>query len=330
MGKSIIIKHQDRSGNQIFQYLFARTLQSLVPGSRVSNYAVPMLGLVDPESSKPVSGRSLEIDAGHDVNLTRLAYLMNSDIVDALTLRLYGMRMEYLPDPHVARKLLGLEDAMELSCGDDSLLIPVRAEDLFTGRHTDYVPLPISYYRKIIDQHGLKPVFMGQLGSSLYCDGLRSAFPHAEFRAPASPLDDFRTMMAAPNIAIAVSSFAWLAAWLSPNAIKILLPVYGLFNPAQRPDVDLLPHDDLRYQFYEMPEMKWSATSAQIRRLLTEEVVAHQLTADAVIDLKLSSTFAGGLLSGVERAKAPLKRRRRIYRCVRRVLRSARDKGAAV
>ena len=49
-----------------------------------------------------------------------------------------------------------------------------------------------------------------------------------------------------------ISTFAWMAAWLS-NASTIFLPVYGLFNPNQFPDHDLLPLGDRRYRFYEFP-----------------------------------------------------------------------------
>ena len=51
---------------------------------------------------------------------------------------------------------------------------------------------------------------------------------------------------------LSVSTFAWLAAWLS-KAVQIHLPVCGLFNPMQVPDVDLLPITDPRYTFHLFP-----------------------------------------------------------------------------
>jgi hypothetical protein len=63
---------------------------------------------------------------------------------------------------------------------------------------------------------------------------------------------DFALMRAARHLVVSVSTFSWLAAWLS-HAETITIPLTGFYNPAQRPDVNLLPLDDPRYRFYLFP-----------------------------------------------------------------------------
>ena len=54
------------------------------------------------------------------------------------------------------------------------------------------------------------------------------------------------------NIVVAISTFSWLAAWLS-RAETIILPLSGFFNPAHHREIDLLPVDDIRYRFFLFP-----------------------------------------------------------------------------
>jgi hypothetical protein len=95
-------------------------------------------------------------------------------------------------------------------------------------------------------------VFLGQLGPGEYFDTLRNAFPGAEFVPARDPMLDFTVLRRSSNIVLSVSTFAWLAAWLS-EASQIHLAVNGLLNPMQLPDVDLLPFADERFRFYLFP-----------------------------------------------------------------------------
>ena len=54
---------------------------------------------------------------------------------------------------------------------------------------------------------------------------------------------------------LSISSFSWLAAWLSEKALSIHMPIYGLFEPRNR-QTFLLPVDDPRWRFYaiDVPE----------------------------------------------------------------------------
>src|SRR6185369_8883813 len=65
-------------------------------------------------------------------------------------------------------------------------------------------------------------------------------------------------------IVLSVSSFGWLAAWLSESARQIVYPALGLFNPIDRPDIDMMPIGDQRYRFYRFPSERWTGSDAEI------------------------------------------------------------------
>jgi hypothetical protein len=263
--KIIRVDHRNQSANRVFQYLLALRLAELVEGARVVGYDLDIFGVRDEAPAPPPGARPLRIEAGHNINLGRLAWLMNSGVADDVTLWLYGMRMEYLPDPAGVRKLLQLDDA---GPADDCLYLHVRGGDILQGVHPDYFPLPIAHYREVIAASGLRPVFLGQIDDSAYCRALRASFPEAEFMPAADPLSDFRTLMRGRHVAMAISSFSWLASWISPVAEQIFQPVAGLFHPMQRSDVDLLPLDDPRYRFRAIPPRKWAAGADEFTALL--------------------------------------------------------------
>jgi hypothetical protein len=97
-------------------------------------------------------------------------------------------------------------------------------------------------------------VFIGQTHANPYMDRLREAFPNAIYRQPQDdPLVDFETIRQSRHVAIGVSTYSWLAAWLSRSAETIYLTVNGLFNPMQKPQVNLLPFGDDRFRFFLFP-----------------------------------------------------------------------------
>jgi hypothetical protein len=112
--------------------------------------------------------------------------------------------------------------------------------------------MPIGFYRWIVEQTGLNPVFIGQFDKGPYVDQLRAAFPEALFLSSDNPMTDFDTIRCAQNIVPTISTFSLAAAWLS-NARRIFLPLNGFLNPAHRPEIDLVPVEDRRYRFFLFP-----------------------------------------------------------------------------
>jgi hypothetical protein len=164
----------------------------------------------------------------------------------------YGQRMENFPPLATCRAGFPAVTDNVVAYDERYLIINVRAGDIVAGTIADYVLMPVTFYRDLIERTRLIPVFIGQLDPNPYTAMLRAAFPQAQFVMSQGPMRDFETLRRARNIVVAVSTFSWLAAWLS-EATRIHLPLNGLLNPAQFPAVDLLPLDDPRYEYHWFP-----------------------------------------------------------------------------
>ena len=135
---------------------------------------------------------------------------------------------------------------------ENEIVISIRGGDILGAIHPDYTMIPIDFYEFIVEKTGLKPVFFGQLGNNAYCESLRLRFPEARFITGSSPKFDFNFLRRSVHIVPSVSTFSWLAAWLS-RAQKVYLPLTGLLNPNQHRGSFLVPQDDDRYEFYLFP-----------------------------------------------------------------------------
>ena len=136
-------------------------------------------------------------------------------------------------------KLFEIDFLIHLRLGD--VLDP-----LFHKKET-YFPLNIDYYKKIADQNGIIPTFIGQLTKSKYLDELKKQFPKSEFYDP-DPLTTFLSIMTAKKKILSLSSFCWFAAWSGKDNTQIHLPVTGFYDPINSGKF-LMPLDDKRYIF---------------------------------------------------------------------------------
>jgi len=130
---------------------------------------------------------------------------------------------------------------------------------------------------------------MGQIEEGPYFSRLKELMPHSEFWPSSTPVCDFNTIANARHIASSVSSFSWLAAWLSSSATAIHLPVCGILNPLQRPDVDLLPYPDSRFHYYQFPVAYWRNTTEQIENLRFGNQIFTEMSQSDVVQLKSSN-----------------------------------------
>jgi hypothetical protein len=237
-------------GNQIIQYMVARALAARVGPVRYSAVNLAPFGIVYP----PVEGDfpGTEIVTANTVELDRLARALAAGALQRVDIRTYGQRVENFlpPAAYRAELMASVEDAE--TAGPHELLCNVRQGDILDGHHPDYVLIPVEFYADLAAETGLAPVFMGQLEDSPYMRVLKRRFPHARFLPSRGAAIDFDRMRRARHVVPAVSTFSWLAAWLS-EAQQIYLPVLGLLNPMQNRGVDLLPLDDPRYRFYQFP-----------------------------------------------------------------------------
>ena len=259
-------------GNQMLQLMLAQSLASRAPGTDVVGYDLPPWNLRKPgPSAGPRRPVSLE---GHFIDLDLIGALLRMRVLREVELRGYGFRMEnYLPRA-VYQSTFSCSAALPEPCPEDTLVISVRGAETLAGGHPDYGPVPVIFYKQLLEHTGLRPLFIGQLGEDYYSRMLRRWFPDARFVPSMGPLQDFEFIRRSKHIVASVSTFSWLAAWLS-EASTVHLPVLGFFNPRQRPDVDLLPWNDERYAFYGFPVRPWTASSRQIADLGADHAFAQ-------------------------------------------------------
>ena len=241
-----------RLANLMIEYMVALKFADLVPGCRISNISIPGWGIYHApmDSSGPTAVEQQE----QHIDLSSLAEQVRSGQVGRVEWTGFGQRMENFLSAERYREVFISPFQTPMGFGPEYLVCPVRAEDILNGPNAEYVLTPVEFYRDIVDMTGLKPVFIGQTDPNAYMDRIRTAFPDAVLREPQdNPLVDFETIRQSRNIVVGVSTYSWLAAWLSRSADNIYLAVSGLFNPMQKPSVDLLPFGDTRYKFFLFP-----------------------------------------------------------------------------
>ncbi len=249
MGHKIIaVRPNGRLANQMFQVMLAFELKRIVRDARVMGFSLPEWGLTsEPVTQSTLRGNALLLPR-HRFNFHQAAKALAGGSVNSVVIEGWGMRLEYFGPPSRYQRLFQTDIAPQ-PLSDKQLLINIRAEDILTGWHPRYYPLAFSFYEEIINSTGLEPVFMGQIGSDSYSLALKERFRGARFLDPGPSISDFQTIRHAQHVVLSISSFSWLASWLSETAINIHLPVAGLFDP-RAGETDLLPRADSRYHFY--------------------------------------------------------------------------------
>jgi hypothetical protein len=256
----IYVRNFGGLANRMLRYMFADFLSRKAGGVKVTGFSLPEWGLVSPEQETP-TGRGVATGRVHDVNIDVLIEGMQSGTIKWVDVDCYAMRLEYFGDRKAFfAELFTAERGHEIY--DDEIAINIRTGDILNGLHPDYTPLPLAFYHRLVFETGLKPVFVGQVTGNWYADALHQQFQYARF-VEGDSLTDFQTVRGAKSTALAVSSFSWLATFLSIEARHIHFPVAGLFNPRCRADINMLPIDDNRYRFYKFPMEKYVASDDQ-------------------------------------------------------------------
>jgi hypothetical protein len=256
-------------GNLMMKYMTGLKLQQRIPGMILSNFVMPYWRVDHPSVPAREGDRILAAEAEQHLDMNRIEYLANAGLTTRVEWTGYGQRMENFPDRDLCRKIFSTPETASLGdkFADTDLVCPIRGGEILDGRHGGYTLLPVTFYRDVAERLGLRPVFFGQLERNPYFDALHQELPDAIYRPGSDPLSDFQTVRKARNIVVCISTFVWLAAWLS-DAKHIVLPVYGLYNPLQFPNHDLLPLADERYTYFEFP-VHWAVP-------IEHAVEAHQ------------------------------------------------------
>ncbi len=249
----IVVRPLGALGNRMIQHMVAMAIAAQVPGAVIPRVELPEWGMLRSDTADaPVP--SIEI-GGMRVDVRDASSRLRRGAANSVTVSGYVQHIRNFLDPDLYRStFVSKEDV--IGFGPEILLISLRMAEITTGVHPPYVLLPVEFYRDVIRDTGLKPVFFGQLTPSPYLDSLRHAFPRARFISGKGATHDFEIIRRSRNILISISTFSWLAAWLS-EADQVIMPLAGLFHPVfgavYGDGHNLVPVADTRYVLYLFP-----------------------------------------------------------------------------
>lgn len=290
-------------GNQLFQYMLALAIKfrSGVP-VLITGLNIPAFGI----KSKQVSEQALSVEIkNHTPPLESIAKLVKDVPHIDINLKCLSTRMSFYSQ-HLTdyRQYLKPKSDVQAGYNEDYLVINVRGAEISTGIHKNYMPVPLCFYEKIIKETDLMPVFIGQLGDDEYSKSLKKRFPNALYPKFDSWEDDFNVIRTSVNIIPAVSTFSWLASWLSETAKNIHFPIMGLYHPLARPDIDMLPISDKRYSFYLTDLLEWGQPEKTISSLIFDTINFQKIDGNDLLDeFPLTVSTEGIDIIGLQLAK---------------------------
>ena len=271
--------------NRMMQYLVARRIAQKVEGCQLSNAVLSEWGIQHEIFPGPLGAEVIAPQSRHEIDLNRIVERLSSGQTLRGTFQSNVQWLSNFPDLETCRLTFPASEKEFPGFGPEYLVCNLRRDEIFakdSEKHS--VLLPLEFYAEMAHSTGLKLVFMGLEQENEYIRQIKTRFPEAEFYSTRGPRFDFQSFRNSRNLLVTVSTFCWLAAWLS-QAERILLPVNGLFHPVQEPDVDLLPVDDERFEFYLFP-INYAVPAARLadahRALLgnwsrTDGQLLHQL-----------------------------------------------------
>ncbi|WP_296014690.1 hypothetical protein [uncultured Agrobacterium sp.] len=261
------LRIQPRGGtaNQLLQFMLAKNIERVADDVRVTGCHIPEWGVITAPDNDPDKAIELSL-TGNSIYHDDVVDIIRKGLASNVVLKGHSFRISNYALPEFYRPIIGWSCENVTGYGSEHVVFHIRGGDILMPAHQDYYPIPFSYIDAVLKNTDASPVFVGQLEDSYYAEKLRERYPDAIYSKPQTAVEDFETLRRSSEIAVSISSFAWLAAWLS-HATTIHLPVAGMLNPAQRPDIDLLPLDDPRYKFYRFDQFKWNATPSDIETL---------------------------------------------------------------
>ncbi len=252
--KNIIIEivPMGNIGNRMIQYLVALELKRKIGNAEIANIALSEWGIQRGKSTVSFSkSETLELYHTEVFDINSVVKFVRNSNIKLLRLWHYCQRIEYFPELVECRNVFPPPCLDDNIIRDDEVLINLRGGEILDG--VQFYPLiPFQFYEKIVNETGLKPVFMGQTSNPYIREKLIGFFPTARIIEPLGIIKDFDLIRSAKNIVISVSTFSWLAAYLS-YADQIFVPLLGFFNPRHIPDIDLLVTGDARFRYFLCP-----------------------------------------------------------------------------
>jgi hypothetical protein len=260
------------SGNQLFQLSFAHYLNQLIPDSQVYHFGIPELGIAaHPEYASIKSCEPTLRLSGQDYGLGELDISALSKSTSIISTTALGMHIKYFAGSREFLRSLISNDLMrheskEKNFSSNNFICHIRGSDIWEkfpmsipGKkfqmrlllrknliHPDYSGLPLSFYEEIANLSGKIPIFLVERASpKWYVNLIAERFGQNSIIFSGTVARDFHMMMNAPEVALGISTFSWMAAFLGEANI-VHFPMKGLFDPASRGDLDLsMPNSGL-------------------------------------------------------------------------------------
>ncbi len=250
----IVIRHRGNLANKTLQYMGALTLANRIKDCTIVNVSIPEWGIEIPDDTQNelfFDNVDLWTWDPFRPHVEELCAMANESQSIRIMMGDHLLRMEFLMQPQFYNHIFPKGPLLSHEVTEKDLVINIRTAEILDGV-SHYPLIPIAFYEDVVARMGLNPVFVGQLNQSEYVQQLRQRFPEGRFIGSQGARADFDLIRSAKNIVVAVSTFSWLAAWLS-EAKTIIVPLSGFYNPAHHREVDLLPVDDIRYRFFLFP-----------------------------------------------------------------------------
>lgn len=265
-------------GNQLFQLVFANHLSNQFSHSTLIHFGIPEIGIrPHPEHSKYLKiipdFKLTNVEERYSLSLKGRGYSSRAVIhVSAL-----GMNKDMILQSNSF--LESLLPAVSSRAKDtflrfqlkDKVLCHIRGSDIWRGFpmsgqtrtlkhlllrtrtpvHPNYSALPLDFYAKIRQNTKKDLVFLIEKSSPWWYQKLIiKRFGKEAVLFSDTARHDFDLIRLCKDIALSISTFSWMAAFLGESR-RIHFPIRGLFDPAERPDLELeIPNKELaRYHF---------------------------------------------------------------------------------
>lgn len=284
----ILINPLGNVANRILQLLVAKKIQQNTKNSVIKNISIPEFGFDQKDSSyfhNQACAVGME-DIFYHLDINGISRNIDNGNIDTFILGSFSFNIDSLPSRDFCKNFIKCDESIK-GFGDEFILINIRGGEVFHNVHGKYIVLPPEYYKKIIKDTGLKPVFYGQIEDNLYFDILKDNFPDALFISGRDPVYDFNVIRNSKNIAMCISTFSWLACYLS-NANKIYMPLGGIFSINQNYNQNLIPLNEKEYKFIMLP-WSWSENLFSNEDLFFKKQRAIGLNIELVKRKKITS-----------------------------------------
>jgi hypothetical protein len=214
-------------------------------------------------SIEQAKGKSRRVSLGKNQEPIGLSFLLRHSLLDEVQITGTGLNVKNLSYGLNFSRSLEIGSYRAACCRPtilsenltEAVFVHLRAGDLIADNKLaryDMYPLSMSYLRNLRKELNRDLVFVGEARTNdRYMESVVQNFGHDSLLPDNCIHDDFRVLMNATKVAISLSTFSWLAAWLSTRAEEVYIPTAGFFHPKVRRDIDLVSGLDNRFKLIE-------------------------------------------------------------------------------